>query len=95
MEQLTISAMSACPAQQLIEKILTDGIELDQVEAIDFAGLQLLIALYIEDQDEFMRCVRGKLSPSVLGDLLREGGAFRAASTEPPQDLAPLWSHIQ
>lgn len=94
MKQLTISATSSQPPQELMATILSQGLDLDRVEQIDFAGLQLLIATYLESRDDFNQRVRGKLSANVLGSLLEEGGAYVASSNSAQPDLAPLWSQI-
>ncbi|MEM9383806.1 MAG: hypothetical protein AAGA68_02000 [Pseudomonadota bacterium] len=93
MKSLTISAMSATSSQELSATIMSDGLDLDRVEQIDFAGLQLLIAIYLEGRDEFEKRVRGCLSANTVRNLLEEGGAFAKSSSEQP-DLAPLWSQI-
>ncbi|MEO0420761.1 MAG: hypothetical protein AAF184_00380 [Pseudomonadota bacterium] len=94
MKQLTISAMSTESPQALMAKIMSEGLDLDRVEQIDFAGLQLLIATYLESRDDFDQRVRGRLPTNVIGSLLEEGGAQVNSSASTQPDLAPLWSQI-
>ena len=94
MKDLTIGALVAA-GDDLARQLEADGLVLDELEAIDLAGLQLLIALERSDASKGAPRLLGKLPTELVGTLLAEGGFLPAEEGPAMQtDSEALWRKL-